>query len=278
VTDASRKLIGVVSIKTLLLADPGQLLETVMDHHFISVQTLDDQEEIAHLFDRYDLLALPVVDHENRLVGIITVDDALDVIQEESTEDFEKMAAMLPSELPYLDTSIMSHIKQRLPWLLLLMFSATFSELIITYFEDAISVVAALVSFIPMLMDTGGNSGSQSATLVIRGMALGQIAPSDSLRVARKETQVALLVGLALATINMARVLMFNHSLTLAFTVSLSLMATVLMSKLIGSLLPLLAKKLKVDPAIMAAPVITTLVDAGSLAIYFLTARAILHL
>ena len=278
VTDEYRRMEGLVSVRTMLLSDPDAHLEDIMDTQFVFVKTHDDQEEIARLFDHYDLLSIPVVDNEMRLVGIITIDDALDVIQEESTEDFEKMAAMLPSDLPYLDTSSTILARRRIPWLLFLMVSALFTGAIITIFEDSLAVMPALVAFIPMIMGTGGNSGSQSATLIIRGLALDQLTPADVLKITWKEARIALIVGSILAIINIIRVAIFNHSILLAITVGFSLAATVIISKLIGCLLPLLAQKLKMDPAIMAAPVITTLVDAGSLFAFFLFAKLILNI
>lgn len=276
VTDNSRHMLGVVSVRTLLLSDPDILIEDIMDTQFIFVNTLDDQEEIARLFDHYDLLTIPVVDKEMRLVGIITVDDVLDVIQQENTEDFEKMAAMLPSDIPYLETGTIVHSRRRIPWLLFLMVSAIFTGAIITYFEHALEGMTALVAFIPMLMDTGGNCGAQTATLVIRGMTLGQIAIKDAGKVLWKELRVSITVGFVLALINIVRIYIINDSLLLALTVSLSLFATVIMAKLIGGMLPILARTLKVDPALMASPVITTIVDAASLVVYFSIAAVIL--
>jgi magnesium transporter len=276
--DQQRRLRGVVSVRTLLLSDPDEKIEQIMDTQFVSVQTRDDQEQIAYLFDHYDLLSIPVVDAEKRLVGIITVDDALDVIREENTEDFEKMAAVLPLDESYLQTKAVIHAGRRIPWLLFLMVSAIFTGIIITHFEDALAVMPALVAFIPMLMDTGGNCGSQSATLVIRGLALGQIALTDGLRVLYKEFRVSLLVGAILSLINIVRVFLINGNLALAVTVGLSLYATVIIAKLIGSMLPILASSLKLDPAIMASPVITTIVDASSLFLFFSIARLILQI
>lgn len=278
VTDDQRRLEGVISIRTLLLADPDELVADLMDTQFVSVRTRDDQESIAHLFERYDLLSIPVVDAEQRLVGIITVDDALDVMQEENTEDFEKMAAVLPSDKSYLETGSAIHARRRIPWLLFLMLSAIFTGVIITFFEDSLAVMPALVAFIPMLMDTGGNCGSQAATLVIRGLALQEIRFVDILRVLWKELRVAVIVGAILALINIIRIYLFNQSLLLAVTVGLSLYVTVIIAKLIGSMLPLVASKLKLDPAIMASPVITTIVDASSLLFFFLIARLILRI
>jgi magnesium transporter len=278
VTDNQRKLEGVVSIKTLLLSDPDDRIEDIMDKQFVFAHTQDDQERIAYLFDHYDLLSIPVVDRENRLVGIVTVDDALDVMQEENTEDFEKMAAVLPSDKSYLETQTVVHARRRLPWLLFLMLSAIFTGIIITFFEDSLAVMPALVAFIPMLMDTGGNCGSQAATLIIRGLALHEVGFGDILRVLLKELRVAIIVGAVLSVINIIRIYLFGQSLLLAITVGLSLFATVIIAKLFGSLLPLLASRLKLDPAIMAAPVITTIVDASSLIFFFVMARLILRI
>ncbi len=277
VMDPARMLLGVVSARTLLLAEPTQTVGAIMETECVSVQTLDDQEGIAKLFDRYDLLSVPVVDKEGRLVGIITIDDIVDVIQEENTEDFEKMAAMLPSDEPYLITGPLIHARRRLPWLLFLMVSAIFTGTIITFFEDSLAAIPALIAFIPMLMDTGGNCGAQAATLVIRGLALEQVSMKDWLQVLWKELRASILVGAPLAAINIVRILLTRGSLPLAMTVSLSLYATVVLAKLIGSLLPLLAVRIKVDPAIMASPVITTIVDAGSLMAYFGISSLIMH-
>lgn len=276
ITDNQRHLEGSVSIRTLLLSDPEALVGSLMNTSCIRAGTHDDQETIAYLFDHYDLLTIPVADNENRLVGIITVDDALDIIQEENTEDFEKMAAVLPYAESYLSTGIFVHARQRVPWLLILMVSAVFAGLIISFFEDALVVMPALTAFIPMLMGTGGNCGSQSATLVIRGLALKEILVSDLLRVIWKEIQVSVLVGAVLSVINIARIALFGHSFQMALTVGLSLYLTVIIAKLFGCLLPIIARALRLDPAIMAAPLITTIVDAGSLIFYFLMARLIL--
>lgn len=278
VTDAYRHLLGLVSVRTLLLSDPDARISEIMDEQYISVKTLDDQEEIARLFDHYDLLTLPVVDNEQRLVGIITIDDVLDVIQEENTEDFVKMAAVLPSDSSYLETNVLVHARRRMPWLLFLMVSAIFTGAIITTFEKSLEAMPALIAFIPMLMGTGGNSGAQAATLVIRGMALDELRPANAVRIAWKELRISIIVGAFLAVINMVRIMMIDQSVILALTVSLSLYATVIMAKMVGSLLPLAAQKMKLDPAIMASPVITTLVDAGSLLVFFLIARLILRI
>lgn len=277
VTDDTRKLLGIVSVRTLLLADTDALIGSIMTDHYIAAHTLDDQEHIAYLFDHYDLLSIPVVDNEQRLVGIITVDDVLDVIQEENTEDFEKMAAMLPTDVSYLDTPSTVHARRRIPWLLFLMVSAIFTGGIITHFEASLAVMPALVAFIPMLMGTGGNCGAQASTLIIRGLALNQIHVSDILRIIWKELRVSILVGAALSIINIARIYIANQNLLLSITVGLSLYVTVIIAKLIGASLPLVARQLKMDPAIMASPLITTLVDAGSLFVFFTIARLILH-
>ncbi len=280
----TRKLLGLVSVKDLLLADSGAVLRDMMETNIISVSTLDDREDAAKLFTRYDFSALPVVDRENRLVGIVTVDDAIDVLQEEATEDMEKMAALTPSEHPYLKSSAFEIWKQRIPWLLILMVSATFTGMIISGFESALAKYAALIAFIPMLMDTGGNSGSQASVTVIRGMSLGDIAFSDLLRVLWKETRVALLCGLSLAAAAFGKILLIdglllrNAGITpmVALVVCLTLVCTVFFAKLVGCALPLLAKKLGFDPAVMASPFITTIVDALSLLIYFQIASALL--
>ena len=257
-----------------------------MERNFISVQTLDDQEVVARSLSKYDFLALPVVDTENRLVGIVTVDDAMDVLQEEVTEDIEKMAAMLPSDKPYLKTGIWETFKSRIGWLLLLMISATFTGLIISKFEDALAAYVALTAFIPMLMDTGGNAGSQSSVTVIRGLSLGEIAFRDLPRVMWKECRVAVLCGVILAAANFVKLMLVdrlvlgNTSITpaVAATVCLTLICTVICSKVVGSALPLLAKKVGFDPAVMASPLITTIVDTISLLIYFQFAVVILGL
>ncbi|MEW3562876.1 magnesium transporter, partial [Enterococcus avium] len=237
-----------------------------------------DQEEVARLFSKYDLLAIPVLDMEERMVGIVTVDDAWDVAVDEATEDITKMAAMNPSEKSYFDTSVIQHAKNRIVWLLVLMLSATLTGTLLTRYEDAISVVPLLVAFIPMLMDTGGNCGSQSATLVIRGIALDEIHFKDLFRVVYKEFRISLIVGVILAAANGVRILLMYRNMKLAVIVSISLIGTVVISKIIGCMLPLLAKKVNLDPAIMAAPIITTLVDTCSIAIYFTVATRLFAL
>jgi magnesium transporter len=271
-----RMLVGVVSAKTLMLSKPDERIGDIMDTKLVFVNTTDDQEKVAALFKKYGLLAMPVVDTEQRLVGIITVDDIVTVIEEENTEDFEKMNALAPSDEPYLKTSILKLAGNRIVWLLALMLSATITGGVISGFEDALALLPALVAFIPMLMDTGGNAGAQSSTLIIRGMALGEIRLRDMLRVLWREVRIAALCGLALGAVNFARIYFMNgRNAVLAFTVTASLFATVLMAKSAGCILPMVAKKLKVDPAIMAAPLITTVVDGASLVIYFSIAKSV---
>ena len=251
----------------------------VMETHVISVQTVTDQEQVALMFNKYNFLALPVVDQENRLVGIVTVDDAIDVLQEETTEDIEKMAAIVPSDKPYLRTGIWTTFKQRIPWLLILMISATFTGMIISSFENALAAQVVLTAFIPMLMDTGGNSGSQAAVTIIRGLSLNEIQFKDLFRVLWKEFRVGILCGAALAAANMVKLLILDRvSLMVAFTVCLTLLVTVILAKLVGCSLPILAKKIGFDPTVMASPFITTIVDAFSLLIYFEIATMLLGL
>ncbi|MBR3641791.1 MAG: magnesium transporter [Oscillibacter sp.] len=284
VTDDARHLIGVLSIRTLLLAEEDDVIGDIMDRNFVAVHTLDDQESSARALGRYDLLALPVLDTEERLVGIVTVDDAIDVLQEETTEDIEKMAAMLPSDKPYLKTGVLETWKARSPWLLMLMLSATFTGIILTHFENALMACAILTSFIPMLSDTGGNSGTQASTAVIRAISLGEIEFSDLPQVVWKEFRVSLCCGLCLAAANFVKMLVVDRWLmhnpavtpTVAIVVCGTLVATILCAKLVGSSLPIFAKKLGFDPAVMASPFITTIVDAISLLLYFRFASALL--
>lgn len=277
VMDANRHLEGVVTVKNLFLEKDDAVIGDVMEKNVIFAHTTDDQEVVAQLFARYDLLSLPIVDHENRLVGIVTVDDVVEVIQQEATEDFQIMAAMAPSERPYLKTSVFKLAKNRIMWLLILMLSAMITGSILGKYEAAIVSMPLLVTFIPMLTDTSGNAGSQSSTLVIRGMALGEVSLADGGRVFLKELGVSGLVGAALAVVNFVRlILMYPGDYLVAFSVSLALFATVLLAKTVGGLLPLVAKAMKQDPAIMAAPVITTIVDALSLIIYFKVVDALL--
>ena len=279
VMDSKRNLEGVVTVKDLLMNPYETLIETIMDTNVIKAVTTEDQEHIAELFSNYDLMSLPVVDSENRLVGIVTVDDVVDVMEEEATEDFEKMAAMLPSEKPYLKTSVFDIAKQRVPWLLILMISSMITGGILSHYEMAFQVLPLLVTFIPMLMDTGGNAGSQASTTIIRGMAVGDIETSDVLRAWWKEIRVAVLVGLVLCIVNFIRLMIqYPNNTFVCLTVCISLFFTVIIAKSLGCLLPIAAKKLKLDPAIMASPLITTMVDAISLTIYFGVAVALLHI
>ena len=284
VTDRKRHLLGIVTAKALLLNSSDVMLEDIMEENVIFVNASDDKEEAARLFDRYGFLALPVVDGEQRLVGIVTVDDAMEVIREETEEDFAKMAGMAPTETTYLKTSAFDFVKARLPWLILLMLSATISGAILTLFEDALS--AALVLFVPMIMGTGGNSGGQSSVTVIRSLSLGEIGFKDTFKVAWKETAVGLIAGVLvgaatfLKVVFIDRLLLGNPEITVivALAVSISLCLTIVLAKLIGALLPILAKRLGFDPAVMASPFITTLVDAASLLIYFFVAGSVFGL
>ena len=273
-----RALLGVVSAKDLLTAAEDAPVKDLMAMDVVSVGTLTDREEAARLLAKYDLLALPVLDGEARMVGIVTVDDAIDVLTEETTEDLSIMAAVTPDEKPYFAASAWEHARHRILWLLILMLSATITGSIITRYEDAISAVPLLVAFLPMLMDTGGNCGSQSATLVIRGLALDEIQPRDVIRVVRKEFAVSLIVSAALAAANGLRIFLQYHDAAIALVISLSLVATVILSKLVGCVLPIAARQLRMDPAIMASPLITTIVDAGAVLIYFRAATAFLPL
>lgn len=286
VTDANRRLLGFTTVKDLLLADMSREIGDVMETNVKYVDTFEDKEDVANLFDKYDFLAMPVVDKETRLVGIITFDDVIDVIREESTEDIEKMAAMTPSEKPYLKTSVFDTFKQRIPWLLLLMVSATFTGKIISSFEQTLSACVALTAFIPMLMDTGGNSGGQSSVTVIRSLSLNDIGMRDIFKILRKEFFVALLCGITLAAANFIKMMIVDcgtitasgqNPVLVAVVVCLTLFATVVCAKLIGCTLPILAKRIGFDPAVMASPFITTIVDAISLIIYFSVASSILH-
>ncbi|MEF9896291.1 MAG: magnesium transporter, partial [Clostridia bacterium] len=282
VIDDKRQLVGTVALRKLILSDSNTLIETLMETNVISVQTLDDQETVADTVRKYDLMSIPVVDKEGRLVGIITVDDIVDVIEEENTEDFEKMAALLPSDSEYLKTSSFKLALNRIPWLLILMLSATFTGMIITNFEGLLNSSAVgiiLTSCIPMMMDTGGNCGSQAATLCIRGLALGELEFKDTFLVLWKEVQVSVMVGLVLAVINFGRLMLFGGAgmtFMIAFVVAVSMFLTVIFAKTIGCVLPMLAKKIHLDPALMASPLITTIVDACSLTILFSIATELL--
>ena len=282
----NRVLLGVVTVRRMLLSSYETRIGDIMETNVLSVNTHEDKEDVSQLLNKYDLSALPVVDAENRLVGIITFDDAMDVIEEETTEDFEKMAAILPSDKPYLKTGVFETWRSRIPWLLMLMLSATFSGMIITHFESALAACVVLTSFITMLSGTGGNSGSQSSVAVIRALSLGEVEFSDMLAVVWKELRVALLCGVCLAGANFVkmmlvdRMLMHNPQVTVsvALVVCLTLMCTVVCAKIVGCTLPMAAEKIGIDPAVMAAPFITTVVDALSLLIYFAIATEILGL
>ena len=264
-----RKLVGIVSAKDLMTTDDNVPIKDLMETEIISVYTHADQEQVAQLFTKYDLLALPVIDQDGRMVGIVTFDDAMDVMVDEATEDITKMAAINPSEKTYFETSVLQHAKNRIPWLLILMFTSIITGTIITRYENAFAAIPLLVSFIPMLMDTGGNCGSQSATLIIRGIALDEIRFTDLFKVMFKEFRISLIVGAFLAVANGVRIFIQYHNPGLAVVIACSLMGTVIMAKLVGCILPLLAKKVNLDPAIMASPLITTLVDTFSILIYF---------
>ncbi len=285
VTDADRHLEGVLTVKELLLNSGDRRVGDLMETNVISVTTTEDQEQVAALFAKYDLIALPVVDSEGRLVGIITVDDVVDIMRKETTEDIEKMAAILPTDRPYLKTGVFETYRKRIPWLLLLMVSATFTGMIITRFETALSSVVALAAFMPMLMDTGGNSGSQASVSIIRSLALGEVEFRDVLRVVWKELRVSIVCGTTLAAANFAKIMLFDNlvlksgiSMSVALVVCLTILITVIIAKLVGCTLPLFAKKCGFDPAVMASPFITTIVDAVSLVVYFQMATLLLHL
>lgn len=279
VTNKFRKLEGTVSIRKLILSDDESLIEDIMNTDIVKVNTFDDQEEIAELFKKYDYTSMPVVDKENCLVGIITIDDIVDIIEQENTEDFQIMAAMTPSEEEYIKTPILMLAKNRIIWLLVLMISATFTGAIIRRYENVLQSVVILASFIPMLMDTGGNAGSQSSTMVIRSIALGEIQFTDFYKVLWKEFRVSLLVGFILAFVNFFRILIFDKAgLPITIIVCFSLFATVVLAKILGCLLPIFAKKVNLDPAIMASPLITTLVDAMSLILFFTLSNTFLDI
>ena len=279
VTDSRRKLKGIVTVKDLLLAPKNELIRNIMETNIIYVSTHTDKEEVASLFGKYDFLAVPVVDNEERLVGIVTVDDAIDVIQDEATEDIEMMAAITPTDKPYMKTGVFATWKKRIPWLLLLMISATFTGSIITSFEDALSASIVLTGFIPMLTDTGGNAGSQASVSIIRGLSLGEIEYKDVGRILWKEARVAFLCGVSLAAANFVKLLLIDRvTIPVAIVVCSTLVVTVLAAKLVGCSLPVLAKRIGFDPAVMASPFITTIVDALSLLIYFRIACAVLHI
>ena len=277
VTDSERKLLGRISIKDLLINDPEMLIDNIMEECEHVISTLMDQEEVAKYFQDYDYSVLPVVDLENRLVGIITIDDVVDIIEEEATEDIEKMAAIIPSEKPYDQTTILETYKARIPWLLLLMVSATFTGKIIESFEEELKAYTILTAFIPMLMDTGGNAGSQSSVSIIRALSLNDIEFKDIFKVMWKESRVALMCAITLAICNFLKLIIIDRiKMLVALTVCLTLVVTIIIAKLIGCTLPMIAKKLNFDPAVMASPFITTIVDACSLLIYFYIAKLLL--
>ena len=283
VTDANNKLIGITTVKDLLLAEDDELVKSIMEENVISVTTLDDQEQVAQMFSNYNFLALPVVDNENRLVGIVTIDDAIDVIQEEATEDIEKMAAVLPSDKPYMKTSVFGLYRKRAPWLLILMLSATFTSAIISSFEAVLANVLILSSFIPMITGSGGNAGSQASVSVIRALSLGEIQFKSIFLVLWKEFRVSILCGITLAAANFVKLLLFDlngqeNAFMIALVISLTLVGTIIMAKLVGSSLPLLASKVGFDPAVMANPLISTVCDSLSLLIYFGVAKLVLQL
>ena len=287
VLEKDRTLLGIVTVKDLLLAESDDTeIKEIMTENVISVTTQDDQEEVAKMFSKYNFLALPVVDTEKRMVGIVTFDDAMDVMEEEATEDMEIMAAMTPSEKSYLKSSPFDLYKHRIPWLMLLMVSATFTGMIISSFESALALLPALTAFIPMLMDTGGNCGSQSSVTVIRALSLDELELSDVFTVLWKEVRTAVLCGISLAAVCFLKVLLVDRllmgnqsiSLSVDLVICLALGVTVIMAKMVGCTLPLLAKRLGFDPAVMASPFITTIVDALSLLVYFLFAKTILGL
>ena len=279
VTDSKRKLKGVVTAKDLLLSDESDLIRDIMEPNVISASTFEDKEVVADMFQKYDLLALPVVDSEERLVGIVTVDDAIDVLQEEATEDIEKMAAITPTDKPYLKMSVIENFKKRIPWLMLLMVSATFTEKIINHFEGTLTACVALTAFIPMLTGICGNCGAQSSATIIRGLSLGDIEFRDTLKVIFKELRIALVCGIALAIVNFAKLMIFDSvGPWVALVVSFTMIMAVVFAKVVGSILPVIAKKIGFDPAVMSSPFISTIVDAVTLLIYFTVATNILNL
>ena len=278
VVDADRRLIGVTTVKELLMRDYDTCINDFMEDNVITVTTNEDKEEVAKMFDKYDFLALPVVDNENRLVGIVTVDDAMDVMSEENEEDFEIMAAMTPSEDDYLKESVITQYKNRIVWLLVLMLSSIITGKIITNYEVTFSAIPLLVSFIPMLMDTGGNCGSQASTMVIRALATDEIEPKDVFKVWWKEARIGIMCGVTLGLVNGIRIFIQYHDLGIAIVIACTLCLTAVLAKSLGCFLPLLAKAIHLDPAYMASPLITTITDACSLAIYFNIALMVLNI
>lgn len=284
VTDKFRKILGVTTVKELLIHDDDDMIEDFMEKNVILFHTLDDREMVANQFDKYNFLAMPVCDMEERLVGIITVDDAMDVLREESTEDIQRMAAIVPNDKPYLKTGAFETFKKRMPWLLILMISATFTQLIITSFEDKLKAVVVLTSFIPMLTGTGGNSSSQAASTIIRSLSLGEVRYKDVIKIVKKELMVGLLCGCSLAAVNFVKMLLIDRlafkneavTITVALAVSLTLIVEVMIAKIIGSVLPILVKKIGFDPAVVANPFITTILDAISLLIFFQISTAVI--
>lgn len=277
VLDRSRKLLGVVSLKEIILSEPDKLIKDIMEDTQIKVFTYTDQEDVANMFQKYDVTVMPVVDSEERLVGIITIDDVIDIMEEETTEDIEKMAAIVPTEKPYLKMKLFDIYKSRMPWLLFLMISATFTGGIISGYESALSNYAILTVFIPMIMGTGGNAGGQASVTIIRALSLGEVEFKDSLKVLLKEFTVGIICGITLAVCNFIKLLIVDRvEVVVALIVCASLLLTVLLAKIIGSILPILADKLHLDPAVMANPIITTIVDALSLIVYFQVASALL--
>ena len=280
VTDRERTLVGVVSLRALVLEkDESRVMRDMMDTNVVSVSTTTDQEEVSRLFEKYGFLAIPVVDAEKRLVGIVTIDDAISILQDEASEDIAKMNAIGPTDRPYFKQSMWSLYRSRAPWLIFLMISATFSSLVIRSYESALAAVTVLTAYIPMLTDTGGNAGSQSTSTIIRGMAVGDIRTKDMPRILWREFRVALLCGLTLAVCNFAKMLFFDRvAAPVALAVCLTLIGTVLLSQLIGGALPVIAEKFKIDPAVMASPLITTIVDTTTLLLYFNIAKMVLHI
>ena len=279
VLDNTRTLVGTVALRYLLLSEPDAIIGDIMHRNVIAIHTQMDQEEVARQFKKYEFTAMPVVDNEDRLVGIITVDDVVDILEEETTEDIEKMAAVMPSDKPYLKMTVFDAFKKRIPWLLLLMISATFTGSIITSFENELSRYVVLTAFIPMLMDTGGNAGGQASAIIIRGISLDEIEFRDWSRVIWKEIRTALLCGLTLSVCNFGRLMLFDQvSVRVALVVCITLLMAVIVAKMVGSTLPMIAKKIGLDPAVMASPFITTIVDAISLLIYFRVAELVLNI
>lgn len=279
VLDSGRRLVGTVALRYLLLSEPDEIIGDIMHENVISIHTHTDQEEAAAQFQKYGFTAMPVVDNENRMVGIITVDDIVDIMQEEATEDIEKMAAVMPSDRPYLKTSVLEGWKKRIPWLLLLMISSTFTSKIISSFEDALSVCVVLTAYIPMLMDTGGNAGGQASAIIIRGLSLNEVEFRDWFKVAGKEIRIAVMCGVTLAVANFVKLLVFDHvAVAVALVICITLVCAVMIAQIVGCSLPMIAKKLGFDPAVMASPFITTIVDALSLLVYFSVATHLLNL